>query len=100
MPTLRQSTFAMTVNADHGQKAQRSYGPGDPCSCDRERFGERILLIRRQEVKGFITRKPLWLTANLTVALIRREVEMMEDEARNFIGPPSRRRATPGCVSC
>src|SRR3984885_11349029 len=50
----------------------------------RERFGEHIPLIRRQDVKGFITRKPLWLTANLTVALIRREVEMMEDEARNF----------------
>ena len=50
----------------------------------RERFGEHIPLIRRQEVKGFITRKPLWLTANLTVALIRREVEIMEDEARNF----------------
>jgi erythrin-vacuolar iron transport family protein len=50
----------------------------------RERFGEHIPLIRRQDVKGFITRKPLWLTANLTAALIRREVEMMEDEARNF----------------
>jgi erythrin-vacuolar iron transport family protein len=50
----------------------------------RERFGEHIPLIRRQDVKGFITRKPLWVTANLTVALIRREVEMMEDEARNF----------------
>ena len=84
MPTLRQSTFAMTVNADHGQTAQRSYGPGDPCSCDRERFGEYIPLIRRQDVKGFITRKPLWLATNLPVAMIRREAEIMEDEARNF----------------
>jgi rubrerythrin len=50
----------------------------------RERFGEHIPLIRREDVKGFITRKPLWLTANLTVAMIRREVEIMEDEARNF----------------
>jgi erythrin-vacuolar iron transport family protein len=50
----------------------------------RERFGEHIPLIRRQDVKGFITRKPLWLAANLPVAMIRREVEMMEDEARNF----------------
>ena len=30
----------------------------------RQRFGEHIPLIRRQDVKGFITRKPLWLTAN------------------------------------
>src|ERR1700726_1123365 len=50
----------------------------------RERFGEHIPLIRRQDVKGFITRKPLWLAANLPLAMIRHEVEMMEDEARNF----------------
>jgi rubrerythrin len=35
-------------------------------------------------VKGFITRKPLWVTTNLTVGMIRREVETMEQEARNF----------------
>jgi rubrerythrin len=50
----------------------------------REKFGEHIPLIRRQEVRGFITRKPLWLTANLTVSMIREEVERMEQEARDF----------------
>jgi rubrerythrin len=50
----------------------------------REKFGEHIPLIRRQDVKGFITRKPLWLTANLTISMIRREVETMEQEARDF----------------
>jgi len=50
----------------------------------REKFGEHIPLIRRQDVRGFITRKPLWLTANLTVPMIRREVETMEQEARDF----------------
>jgi rubrerythrin len=50
----------------------------------REKFGEHIPLIRRQEVRGFITRKPLWLTANLTVSMIRREIEEMEEEARDF----------------
>jgi rubrerythrin len=50
----------------------------------RKQFGEHIPLIRRQDVKGFITRKPLWLTANLTVPLIRAEIETMEDEARKF----------------
>ncbi|MCE0497900.1 MAG: hypothetical protein LV481_08150 [Methylacidiphilales bacterium] len=50
----------------------------------REQFGEHIPLIRRQDVKGFISRKPLWLTANLTVSMIRNEVETMEEEARNF----------------
>jgi erythrin-vacuolar iron transport family protein len=50
----------------------------------RQKFGEHIPLIRRHDVKGFITRKPLWLTANLSVGMIRREVETMEDEARKF----------------
>ncbi len=50
----------------------------------RQRFGEHIPLIRRQDVKGFITRRPLWLNSVLTVPMIRREVETMEQEARNF----------------
>ncbi len=50
----------------------------------RERFGEHIPLIRRQDVKGFISRKPLWIQSNLSVPMIRREVETMEDEARSF----------------
>ena len=31
----------------------------------RRRFGERIPLIRREDVKGFITRKPVWLIQTL-----------------------------------
>ena len=50
----------------------------------RQKFGEHIPLIRRQDVKGFITRKPLWLNAVLTVPMIRREIETMEEVARNF----------------
>jgi rubrerythrin len=50
----------------------------------RQKFGEHIPLIRRQDVKGFITRRPLWVNKILTVPMIRREVETMETEARNF----------------
>jgi rubrerythrin len=50
----------------------------------RQKFGEHIPLIRRQDVKGFITRRPLWLNPIITVAAIRREVETMEQESRNF----------------
>jgi erythrin-vacuolar iron transport family protein len=49
-----------------------------------KQFGEHVPLIRRQDVKGFITRKPLWLTSNLTISMIRNEIETMEEEARNF----------------
>jgi rubrerythrin len=50
----------------------------------QQQFGEHIPLIRRQDVKGFITRKPIWVNKILTVPMIRREVESMENEARNF----------------
>jgi rubrerythrin len=50
----------------------------------RQRFGEHIPLIRRQDVKGFITRKPVWMNQILTVAMIRDTVESMEAEARSF----------------
>jgi len=50
----------------------------------RQKFGEHIPLIRRQDVKGFITRRPLWMNKILTVPMIRNEVETMEETARNF----------------
>src|SRR5277367_6427262 len=50
----------------------------------RKQFGEHIPLIRRQDVKGFITRRPLWVNKILTVPMIRNEIETMETEARNF----------------
>jgi len=50
----------------------------------RRQFGEHIPLIRRQDVKGFITRKPLWVNKILSVSMIRHEIETMEQEARNF----------------
>jgi erythrin-vacuolar iron transport family protein len=50
----------------------------------RQKFGEHIPLIRRQDIKGFFTRKPIWLNSVLTVPMIRREIEIMEQEARNY----------------
>jgi len=47
-------------------------------------FGEHLVLVRRQDVKGFITRKPLWLSKLLTVDQVRKEVETMEYEAQKF----------------
>jgi rubrerythrin len=50
----------------------------------RQKFGDHIPLIRRQDVKGFYTRKPIWLNSVLTVPMIRREIEGMEQQARSF----------------
>ncbi len=50
----------------------------------RERFGEHIPLIRRQDVKGFVQRRPLWLKRPLKIAEARKQAEIMELETRQF----------------
>jgi len=50
----------------------------------RQRFGDHIPLIRRQDVKGFIERRPVWLTRPLGVNAVRKQVEIMELETRQF----------------
>jgi rubrerythrin len=49
-----------------------------------KRFGERMPYITRQDVKGFIKRRPLWLMENMRVDAVRRQAEMMELEATRF----------------
>ena len=50
----------------------------------RQRFGERIPLIRREHVRGFYERKPDWLRRNLSLETIRDEAERMEAQAARF----------------
>jgi rubrerythrin len=50
----------------------------------RRRFGEHIPLIRRQDVKGFVERRPVWLVRPLGVSAVRKQVEIMELETRRF----------------
>jgi rubrerythrin len=50
----------------------------------RAKFGEYLPLIRRQDVKGFIKRKPLWLTRPLHLEDVRKYVLGMEKEAARF----------------
>jgi rubrerythrin len=50
----------------------------------RNRFGEHISLIRRQDVKGFIARRPIWLSRPLRIPDVRKQVEVMELETRRF----------------
>src|SRR5260221_7158163 len=56
----------------------------------RGRFGEHIPPIRREDVKGFLQRRPLWLVRPLGVNAARKHAEGMEMEAgRGFHGAGS-----------
>jgi rubrerythrin len=50
----------------------------------RGKFGEYLPLIRRQDVKGFIQKRPLWLTRPLPLDEVRKFAENMEYEAERF----------------
>lgn len=50
----------------------------------RERFGEHIPLIQRSDVRGFIQRRPLWMTSQFDIDAMRKRAESMEEEAANF----------------
>ncbi len=50
----------------------------------RQRFGEHIPLIRRHDVKGFVTRRPVWLLRPLGINVVRKQAEVMELETRRF----------------
>ena len=49
-----------------------------------QRFGPHLPPIRREDVKGFLRRRPVWLTKNLPLDTVRKEAETMEFEAERF----------------
>src|SRR5260370_3510397 len=50
----------------------------------RQKFGEHIPLIRRQDVRGFVERRALWLIRPLRIEAVRKEASTMEVETRRF----------------
>jgi rubrerythrin len=50
----------------------------------RQRFGDHIPPIRREDVRGFLSRRPVWMMRPLGVKVARRQAEVMEMEASRF----------------
>jgi rubrerythrin len=50
----------------------------------REKFGDHIPLLRRQDVKGFVYRRPVWLIRPLGLEAVRSLAATMEMETRRF----------------
>ncbi|MBV6431588.1 MAG: hypothetical protein IANPNBLG_01720 [Bryobacteraceae bacterium] len=50
----------------------------------RGKFGEHIPLLRRQDVKGFLHRTPVWLVRPLGLETVRNQAIAMEVETRRF----------------
>ena len=50
----------------------------------QKKFGDTLIPIRREHVRGFMSRKPVWLMQELSIETIRQQVWEMERSAYNF----------------
>ena len=57
----------------------------------RQRFGEHIPLLRREDVKGFVKRRPVWLVRPLGLDTVRKQASAMEEETRRFYEQAAKR---------
>jgi rubrerythrin len=62
----------------------------------RQRFGDHLPLIRRQDVKGFVQRTPVWLVRPLELSAARKQAAVMELETRQFYEAAMRRTTDTG----
>jgi len=62
----------------------------------RTRFGEHVPLLRRQDVRGFVRRRPVWLVRPLGLKAVQKEAELMELETKRFYEVAARRSTDAG----
>jgi rubrerythrin len=80
---LRQD-FPASAAVFDGMRAEESAHRRRLLELYRTRFGEHIPLIRRQDVKGFVQRNPLWLIQPLDLDAVRKQASAFEVESRRF----------------
>jgi rubrerythrin len=80
---LRQD-FPATAALFEGMRDEESTHRRRLMDLFREKFGEHIPLLRRQDVRGFVRRKPIWLVRPLGLDAVRNQASAMEVETRNF----------------
>ncbi|HWQ07983.1 MAG TPA: ferritin family protein [Holophaga sp.] len=62
----------------------------------RSRFGDHVPLIRRQDVRGFVNRRPVWLVRPLGLKTVQKAAESMEVETRRFYEAAARHAGDAG----
>src|SRR5215471_8697411 len=62
----------------------------------RARFGDHVPLVRRQDVRGFVRRRPVWLVRPLGLKAVQKEAELMELETKRFYEVAARRSTDAG----
>ena len=77
-------TYPSTAKLFENMREEESQHRASLIDTYRVRFGEHIPLVRRQDIKGFIQRRPFWLTRPLKISEVRKQAEIMELETTRF----------------
>ncbi|HSB80759.1 MAG TPA: ferritin family protein [Candidatus Methylomirabilis sp.] len=77
-------TYPVTAKVFEEMQAEEAGHRNSLIETYRQRFGQHIPLIRRQDVKGFVDRRPVWLVRPLGIKVVRKQAEIMELETRRF----------------
>ncbi|MEI9977006.1 MAG: iron exporter MbfA [Ignavibacteriota bacterium] len=80
---LRQD-FPATAAVFDGMRVEESGHRRRLIELSQKKFGDHIPLIRRQDVRGFVNRKPVWMIRPLRLEVVRNTVASMELETRLF----------------
>ncbi len=96
---LRQD-FPATAAVFDGMRARRIRPSPPPDRAFQQEFGDHIPLIRRQDVRGFVNRKPVWMTRPLRLETVRNQVSAMEAETRRFTKSAAARTQDATSASC
>jgi rubrerythrin len=92
---LRQD-FPASAAVFDGMQAEESGHRRRLIELYRAKFGDHIPLIRRQDVKGFVQRKPIWLVRPMGLEAVRRQASATEVETRRFYEHASARTDDAG----
>ncbi len=87
--------FPSTAAVFEGMREEESSHRRRLLDLYREKFGDHIPLIRRQDVRGLVPRKGVWLTKPLRLDAIRGQAAAMEVETRRFYERAAARTQDP-----
>src|ERR1700675_4015911 len=80
---LRQD-FPASASVFDGMRAEESTHRRRLIEIYQQKFGDHIPLIRRQDVRGFVHRMPVWLVRPLGLDAVRKQASAIEIETRRF----------------
>ena len=89
------ATFPASAAVFDGMRAEETSHRARLIDLYRQRFGDHIPLIRREDVRGFVRRRPAWLMRPLGVDVVRRQAAAMEIESRRFYERAAARTTDP-----